>query len=105
MTIRPFYFHACKQTYAGALRADSTNFAIPDSELNHLNHQPTNPMNIKLPLPKWLARRFARPRPGRPASAKLKQRQLLPTLPKRKRRFIRFQDGDRPPGYRIQWRQ
>jgi hypothetical protein len=69
------------------------------------NHQPTNPMTINLPLPKWLARRFARPRPRRATPAPLKQRQLLPTLPTQMRQFIRFQDDDSPPGYRIQWRQ
>ena len=62
-------------------------------------------MTINLLLPKWLARRFARPRPKRATPAQLKQRQLLPTLPKPKRRAIRFQDDDSPPGYRIQWRQ
>jgi hypothetical protein len=62
-------------------------------------------MTINLLLPKWLARRFARPRPKRATPAQLKQRQVLPTLPKQKRQFIRFQDDDSPPGYRIQWRQ
>jgi hypothetical protein len=62
-------------------------------------------MTINLLLPKWLARRFARPRPKPATPAQLKQRQLLPTLPKpQKRRFLRFQDDDSPPGYRIQWR-
>jgi hypothetical protein len=56
-------------------------------------------------LLKWLARRFARPQPKQVTLAQLKQRQLLPTLPKQKRRFIRFQDDDSPPGHRIQWRQ
>jgi hypothetical protein len=66
----------------------------------------TKLMTINLRLPKWLTRRFARPRPKQPAQPHLKQRQLLPTLPYHQRPPPpRFQDDDSPPGYRIQWRQ
>jgi len=61
-------------------------------------------MTINLLLPKWLARRFAKPRPGRATAAALKQRQVLPTLPNREQNPVRLQDDDSPPGYRIQWR-
>ena len=77
----------------GALPVPSANSTI----------NPITFMTINLLLPKWLARRFARPRARRATPAELKQRQLLPTLPEQKR-LDRFQDDDSPPGYRIQWR-
>ena len=64
-----------------------------------------HPMTINLLLLKWLAKSFARPKPGPAARPHLKQRQMLPTLPQNKRRIVRFQDDDSPPGNRIQWRQ
>ena len=62
-------------------------------------------MTISILFPRWLARRFARPRPGQKVRPHLKIRQVLPTLPKNKRTFARFQDDNSPAGGRIQWRQ
>jgi hypothetical protein len=62
-------------------------------------------MTINFLLPKWLARKFARPRPPAVPRSHLKVRQVLPMLPKTKPGSVRFQDDDSPPGYRIQWRQ
>jgi hypothetical protein len=61
-------------------------------------------MTIKLQLPKWLATKFAKRQPPTVARAQLKQRQVLPTLPKNQPNVTRLQDDDSPPGYRIQWR-
>jgi hypothetical protein len=61
-------------------------------------------MTIKLPLPKWLPRRFAKPIPRAVTRARLKERQLLRTLPNDAPKHARLQDDDSPPGYRIQWR-
>ena len=61
-------------------------------------------MTINLPLPKWLAQKFARPKPQALVRAHLKTRQILPTLPQGKPGSIRLQDDDSPPGHRIQWR-
>jgi hypothetical protein len=61
-------------------------------------------MNFSILIPKWLAQRFARPKPPPAVPSNLKQRQLLPTLPKADLSTARFQDDDSPPGYRIQWR-
>jgi hypothetical protein len=48
----------------------------------------TKTMIINLPLPKWLARKFARPRPRAALRPELKRRQILPTLPEQKRYFV-----------------
>jgi hypothetical protein len=61
-------------------------------------------MNFTILLPKWLVQKLARPKPPLAAPPDLKQRQLLPTLPKADLRTARFQDDDSPPGHRIQWR-
>jgi hypothetical protein len=61
-------------------------------------------MTINLPLPKWLARKFARPKPQAAIRAEMKMRQVLPTLSKSKQGPSRLQDDASPPGYRIQWR-
>jgi hypothetical protein len=60
-------------------------------------------MTINLPLPKWLARKFARPRPGVASRAELKKRQVLPTLSISKLNNARFQDDDSPPGFKVRW--
>jgi hypothetical protein len=77
------------------------------SHADRLNQPSTinqaNLMTINLLLPKWLARKFARPRPRAGTRSHLKVRQVLPTLPKSKPGSVRFQDDNRPPGYRIQW--
>jgi hypothetical protein len=62
-------------------------------------------MTINLLLPKWLARKFARPRPKAAIRPHLKVRQILPTLPTNQLRLARFQDDSSPAGFRIQWRQ
>jgi hypothetical protein len=62
-------------------------------------------MTINLLLPKWLARKFARPKPQAAIRPHLKVRQILPTLPTNQRSPARFQDDNSPAGFRIQWRQ
>ena len=62
-------------------------------------------MTINTYLPKWLARRFARPRPRPAIRPQMKMRQILPTLPKSRRSSARFQDDASPEGRLIQWRQ
>ncbi|HEY4416117.1 MAG TPA: hypothetical protein VGO57_10525 [Verrucomicrobiae bacterium] len=61
-------------------------------------------MNLSILIPKWLAQRFARPKPSPVLRANLKQRQILPALPKNHQGVGRFQDDDSPPGRRLQWR-
>jgi hypothetical protein len=53
-----------------------------------LTSNQTNPMIINLLLPKWLARKFARPRARTALRPELKRRQILPTLPEQKRYFV-----------------
>jgi len=64
-------------------------------------------MILNLLTNKLLARKSAKARAGPQARLRpqLKQRQLLPTLPKAKLNPPRFQDDNSPAGFRIKWFQ
>jgi hypothetical protein len=67
---------------------------------------PTNQTTMKtiaLYLPKWLRPRLPKPTTRKPKTISLKDRQLLPRLPKQARSVI-FSQENNPAGYRALWR-
>jgi hypothetical protein len=60
-------------------------------------------MTIAQYLPKWLRTKLQKPAPQKLKTLSKKDRQVLPTLPKRPRSVI-FSQDDSPAGYRVLWR-
>ncbi len=60
-------------------------------------------MTIVQYLPQWLRSRLEKPAPQKPIAVNKKDRQVLPTLPKKPRSVI-FAQEDNPAGYRVLWR-
>ncbi len=60
-------------------------------------------MTIVQYLPQWLRSRLQKSGPQKPIAVNKKDRQVLPTLPKKPRSVI-FSQEDNPAGYRVLWR-
>ena len=54
-------------------------------------------------VPSWLRVRLQKPTQPKPKTVSKKDRQVLPTLPKKRHSLI-FSQDDSPAGYRVLWR-